>query len=256
MTPLDTEYLTFKYASEFRGIPGPHHDPSDYAINWSVAIGATIWDDEDDEGDSEEVTVGHAEFGIVPDAADIDLFYTLDAVDQEMSHMAEMLTAGRPDFLEALGLEGGDILYLSSLFIDPKFRGAKVGYTILNAILATVGRGTSMVVLRAAPFLAEDGPAEGSLDHRRAKAALRRYWINYGFQDASREYLVLFISSDVNVTTNGPPHGSRNNGARRPPLPATPAAIPSTHDPAEGLRECVGGKDRCFAELTGDPSTG
>lgn len=198
MASLDPEYMTFTYKCEFRGIPGPDHDPSDYAINWTASISATVWDDEDHGGDGEEVHVGEAHFSIVPDAGEIDLFDTLDAVDQVLANVAEMLTTQRPDLLDAACLDlGGDLLVLSSLYIDPKFRGHKIGHSILNAILATVGRDSAMVVLQAAPVLTEDGPREGSPEHAAAKAALRRYWIDYGFQGADGDYLVLAATSDV-----------------------------------------------------------
>jgi hypothetical protein len=98
-------------------------------------------------------------------------------VGQELANVAKMLTTGRPDALTAAGLErGGDVLILSSLYIEPKFRGNMTGYTVLNAILATAGRNTAMVVLEGPALIADGCPEPGTLGHAEAKAAWRRYW--------------------------------------------------------------------------------
>jgi hypothetical protein len=60
-----------------------------------------------------------------------------------------------------------------------------------DAILRTVGRATSLLILQAGPVLAEDGPQKGSPEHVAAKAVLRRYWADFGFQEAAGDYLAL-----------------------------------------------------------------
>lgn len=190
MPSLDPEYLTFDYHCHYRGVPSPNHDPEDYPMTWTVSVNATVRDDED--GDGEEVHVGDAQCTIVPDAGDIELFLTLDAVNQELANVAEMLTIERPDLMPAACMDhGGDLLVLSCLWIEPKFRGHQTGHTILTAILSTVGRAAAMVVLEATPLLSDDDPEEGTPEHSAAKAALRRYWASFGFQPAARDYLVL-----------------------------------------------------------------
>jgi hypothetical protein len=47
------------------------------------------------------------------------------------------------------------------------------------------------VILQAGPVLAEDGPQKGSPEHVAAKAVLRRYWADFGFQEAAGDYLAL-----------------------------------------------------------------
>lgn len=201
MVALDPQYMTFDYRCEYRGIPGTEHDVEDYPMKWSVAVDGTVW--EEDEagihiGDGEEVHIGDARFAVVPDAGLIDLFDTLDAVDQELANVAEMLTTERPDLMLAAGMElGGDLLVLTSLWIDPKYRGHKLGHAVLKAILNTVGRATALVVLEAAPVLTDDGPQEGSPEHTAAKEALRRYWADYGFQVAAGDYLALGDMADA-----------------------------------------------------------
>ena len=195
MTALDPQYLTFAYSCKYRGIPGTDHDPEDYPMDWSVNVNGLIWDDEDD-GDEEEVEVGNAEFYVVPEAGVIELFLTLDAVNQEVANVAEMLTIKRPDLIEEME-DGGDLVILSSLWIDPKFRGNKTGHSVLKAILATVGRGAAMVILVAAPVLTHDGPEEGTPEHDAAKAALRRYWIDFGFEEAHCDYLFFNDMAEV-----------------------------------------------------------
>jgi hypothetical protein len=134
----------------------------------------------------------------VPDAGLIDLFDTLDAVDQELASVAEMLTIERPELMPEAGMElGGDLLVLSSLWIDPKFRGHNLGHSVLKAILGTVGRAAAMVILQASPVLTDDGPEEGSPEHTASKEALRRYWTGFGFLEAAGDYLVLGTMADA-----------------------------------------------------------
>ena len=61
----------------------------------TVRVKGRVWDDGDDGGDGKEVSVGEAELYIVPDAGIIDLFLTLDAVNQEVANVGEMLTINR-----------------------------------------------------------------------------------------------------------------------------------------------------------------
>lgn len=196
MADLVPEYLTYDYRCRFRGVPGVHHDPEDYPMVWTVKVKGTVWEDGDDSGDGKEVTVGQAELYVVPDAGIIDLFLTLDAVNQEIANVGEMLTIKRPDLIEDMVL-GGDLVILSSLRIVPKFRGNKLGHAVLSAVLGTVGRSAATVILEAAPVLADDGPEEGTPGHDAAKAALRQYWQGFGFQTAFGDYLVLDDMADV-----------------------------------------------------------
>ena len=196
MADLVPEYLTFDYSCQFRGVPGARHDPEDYPVSWTVTVKGTFWDEEDDGGDGAEVTVGDARLYLVPDAGIIDLFLTLDAVDQELANVGEMLSLKRPDLIEDMAL-GGDLLIVSSLWIEPKFRGNRLGHAILKAILCTVGRSAVTVILQASPVLADGDPKEGTPEHEAARAALRRYWEGFGFQPASGDYLVLDHMADV-----------------------------------------------------------
>lgn len=116
VTALEIEYLKFSYSCTYRGIPGRAHDPSDYPQEWTVSIDTDSSGLDDDEIDEDEVVhVGEAEFRVVPDAGTIDLLDTLDAVDQEMMSVAEMLVHERPDLFFAARMDlGGDLLVLSS----------------------------------------------------------------------------------------------------------------------------------------------
>lgn len=200
MAALDPEYMTLDYRCQYRGVPSLDHDPSDYPMDWTVTIDAPAWAEgnSDDYEDDRRVPVGKAHLSIVPDAGLIDLFDTLDAVDQTLANVGEMLTTKRPDLMISSGMElGGDLLVLHSLWIDPTFRGHKLGNKILKAILGTVGRATALVILQASPVLTDDGPLEGSPEHAAAKAALRRYWADYGFREAAGDYLVLGEMADA-----------------------------------------------------------
>ena len=169
-------------------------------MDWTVSIDAPVWaegNSDDFEGDR-RVHVGKAHLSIVPDAGLIDLFDTVDAVDQILANVGEMLTAKRPALMISSGMElGGDLLVLHSLGIDPKFRGHKLGHKILKAILGAVGRATALVILEASPVLDDGGPVEGSPEHTAAEEALRRYWADYGFQEATGDYLVLGEMADA-----------------------------------------------------------
>lgn len=54
-----------------------------------------------------------------------------------------------------------------------------------------------MSILAAAPVLTDDAPAEGTAEHDVAKAALRKYWMSFGFQPAHGDYLVFDDMADV-----------------------------------------------------------
>ncbi|WP_308159980.1 hypothetical protein [Arthrobacter sp. ISL-5] len=158
-------------------------------MDWNVSVGRTVWGDEDG-GDEEDVPVGKASFRIVPDAGTIDLLDTMEAVDQEMMRVAEMLFHERPDLMRSAGMDlGSDLLLLSSMTVEPRFRGNRMGHAILKAILGTVARNIALVILEAAPLLTDDGPEEGTPEHAAAREALRRYWMNFGFRQAAGDYL-------------------------------------------------------------------
>ncbi|MBT2249209.1 hypothetical protein JHV56_10910 [Arthrobacter sp. BHU FT2] len=196
MADLLPEYLTFDYRCRFRGVPGVHHDPEDYPLVWTVEVSGRAWDNEDDGGDGAEVSVGRAQLYVVPSAGIIDLFLTLDAVNQDVAGVGEMLAINRPDLVKDLGL-GGDLLILSALHVAPVFRGNKLGHTILKAILSSIGRSASKVVLEATPAAAPDGPEAGTPAHDAAKESLRRYWKSFGFQPAHGDYMVFDDMADV-----------------------------------------------------------
>lgn len=116
----------------------------------------------------------------------------MDAVDSEVMGVAEMLFNERHELIEELE-SGGDPLIRSSLWIDPKFRGDKIGHTVLIAILGTAERATALVVL----LLTENGPEEGSPERKAASAGLLPYWIGLGFEEAAGDYLVLSDLADM-----------------------------------------------------------
>lgn len=77
------------------------------------------------------------------------------------------------------------------------FRGNRIGHSILKAVVNTVGRASTLVVLQAAPVPGDGAPDEGTPEHRAAKAALRRYWADFGFREAAGDYLVLGEMADA-----------------------------------------------------------
>jgi hypothetical protein len=137
VSDLVPECLTYDDRCTFHGVPGVHHDLDDYPMFWTVKVRGRVWDD-DDEGDGREVTVGETELYIVPDAGIIDVFVTLDAVNQEGAHFGVMLTVNRPDLIDEMSL-GGDLLILSWLKVLPRLRGNKLRHSILKAVLSSIG---------------------------------------------------------------------------------------------------------------------
>ncbi|MCB5280359.1 GNAT family N-acetyltransferase [Arthrobacter sp. ES1] len=195
MPSLDPDNLTFEYGCVYNGIPGPEHDPEDYPMLWTVRVTAYLRSDERGDDNSDEVHVGAAMFYIVPDVEEIDLLDTLDAVSQELYNVAHMLTEERADLLPSVH---PDLLYLQSVQVKPEFRGHGVGHTILQAILATVGRGVGRVVLMPAPILRDEegkwiegAPEEDTAEHLRIQESLKRYWMDFGFIEATPTYLYL-----------------------------------------------------------------
>ena len=195
MPSLDAENLTFEYGCVYNGVPGPEHDPEDYPMAWTVKVTAYLGFDEGGDGTDNEVHVGAAMFYIVPDVSEIDLVDTLDALSQELYNVGHMLVHERPDLLPSMQ---PDLLYLQSVQVKPEFRGHGVGHTILEAILATVGRGVGTVVLMPAPILRDnDGkwvegtPEEDTAEHLRIQESLKRYWMDFGFVEATPTYLAL-----------------------------------------------------------------
>jgi hypothetical protein len=195
------DYLRLTYALNYPAKPNPYDRPEVYPQGWRIK--AIIDDDEesnfgdaprDDDGG---FLVGEALVYVVPDIDRIDLFDTLDAHSGETAPFAEALhlTGGQPPrslgaTLDDIPLEG-DLVILSSLFVEPLFRGHRAGHEILRGILRTIGRNAAVVMLRAAPVLSGEVEEEGSPAHQAASEALARYWAAAGFRPLWRDYMVL-----------------------------------------------------------------
>lgn len=194
MTVIDPEQLTFEYRLRYRGIPGLEHYPRGYPMRWEVTISGTV-SNADGQG-GEEVRVGNAVVEVVPNAGKINLLLARDEPDRELANAAEMLTAERPDLVTENLEDGGDLMIVSSLEILPEYRGGRIGYIVLNAIIETVGRSVDLVVARAAPADVQGGPAEGSPEYEKATSTLKDYWQDFGFEEASGDYLV-FVKKNI-----------------------------------------------------------
>jgi len=188
MTVIDPESLFFEYKLRYRGTPGLEHDPADYPLRWDVAVSCPV---PTPGGDSER-QLGSAVVQVVPKAGMINLFLAAGTADQEMAKAVEMLTMDRPDLIREYLQDGGDLMIVSSLEIFPEYRGGRTGYSVLNAIVETVGRSVNLVVVHAAPADGEVSPPADSPEYEEAKSALRAYWQDFGFEDATGDYLVFF----------------------------------------------------------------
>jgi hypothetical protein len=188
MTVIDPESLFFEYKLRYRGIPGLDHDPVDYPLRWEVAVSCPV----PAPGGDEERQLGSAVVQVVPKAGMINLFLTTGKADQEMAKAVEMLARDRPDLIREYLQDGGDLMIVSSLEIFPEYRGGRTGYSVLNAIVETVGRSVNLVVVHAAPADAGGSAPEDPDEYEQAKSALREYWKDFGFEDATGDYLVFF----------------------------------------------------------------
>jgi hypothetical protein len=188
MTVIDPESLLFEYKLRYRGTPGLEHDPVDYPLRWEVAVSCPI----PAPGGDEERQLGSAVVQVVPKAGMINLVLTTGTADQEMAKAVEMLTTDRPDLIREYLQDGGDLMIVSSLEIFPEYRGGRTGYSVLNAIVETVGRSVNLVVVHAAPADGAGSPPADSAEYEEAKSALRAYWKDFGFEEATRDYLVFF----------------------------------------------------------------
>jgi len=188
MTVIDPESLIFEYRLRYRGTPGLEHDPADYPLRWEVAVSCPF----PAPGGDEERQLGSAVVQVVPKAGIINLFLTTGTADPEMAKAVEMLTTDRPDLIREYLQDGGDLMIVSSFEIFPEYRGGRTGYSVLNAIVETVGRSVNLVVVHAVPADGAGVPPADSAEHEEAKSALRAYWKDFGFEDATGDYLVFF----------------------------------------------------------------
>lgn len=188
MTVIDPESLIFEYRLRYRGTPGLEHDPADYPLRWEVAVSCPF----PAPGGDEERQLGSAVVQVVPKAGMINLFLTTGTADPEMAKAVEMLTTDRPDLIREYLQDGGDLMIVSSFEIFPEYRGGRTGYSVLNAIVETVGRSVNLVVVHAVPADGAGVPPADSAEYEEAKSALRAYWKDFGFEDATGDYLVFF----------------------------------------------------------------
>lgn len=189
MPGIGPEPLTFEYRLRYRGAPGMEHDPSDYAMRWDVT--AYRHETTDDGAERNEVVVGRAAVHVVPKAGMINLRLATDANGGELAKASEILSVSRPDLVTKYLQYGGDLMVVSSLSVLPEFRGERIGYRILQAIIATVGRSVDLVVVHAAPPGGDTTPEEGTPEYRAATESLRSYWRGFGFEEAAGDHLVL-----------------------------------------------------------------
>jgi GNAT superfamily N-acetyltransferase len=189
MSTIDPMSLSFNYTLQYRGIPNTEHDPEDYPLRWHVTV--TADDPAVEDQDDAERHVAYAVAYLIPDAAAIDLLDTMDAVNSELTDAAGHIAINRADLLPQLTEDRPDLLYVSSVEVDEDLRGQKLGYTILNAIMETIGRSAEITVLRPAPIVTDTSPEEGTPAHEAAVAALRAYWEEFGFYDIGGGYMAM-----------------------------------------------------------------
>jgi len=193
------QWMRLTYALDYAAHPDSWERPEDYPQSWSIRayIDADILDPDYDTFDADaqgRVTVAEASVHLVPDVGSVNLFDTLDAHSADLSRFAEafIVAGSEPSQLSVEGepvLEG-DLMIVSWVSVQPRFRGHRAGHQIFKAILGAIGRGTVVTVLHAAPGLKDDTD-EGSLKHRRECRALAKYWGELGFRPLDGNIMVL-----------------------------------------------------------------
>jgi hypothetical protein len=193
------QWMRLTYALDYPARTDSWERPEDYPQSWDVRayIDADILEPDYDtlEADAQgRVTVAEASVYLIPDVGDVNLFETLDAHSAELSQFAEAFIAAGSEPSQ-LSIEGepvleGDLMVVSWVNIQPRFRGHRAGHQVLKAILDAIGRGTVVTVLRAAPGL-QDGVEEGSAKHRMECRGLAKYWGEVGFRPLHRNIMVL-----------------------------------------------------------------
>ncbi|MDJ0458621.1 hypothetical protein PUN71_015560 [Arthrobacter sp. NQ7] len=195
------EWMRLTYALDYPARPDSWERPEDYPQSWSVRayIEADILEPDDDtlevEADAHgRVTVAEAHVYLIPDIGDVNLFDTLDAHSAELSQFAEAFIAAGSEPCQ-LSIEGGpvldgDLMIVSWVSVQPRFRGHRAGHQVLKAVLDAIGRSTVVTVLRAAPGL-QDGVDEGSAKHRMECRGLAKYWGELGFRPLDGNIMVL-----------------------------------------------------------------
>jgi GNAT superfamily N-acetyltransferase len=217
----DLRYMRLSYEMEYTGRPDSWESPGDYPQEWNVR--AFIESDEPEaEYDDKlmdaqcRIPVADAHIYVIPDVGAIDFWNTLDAHDGETAHFAEafMAAGSRPDRLTVDGepIFQGDLMIISSVFVESRFRGHRVGQAVLKAILHAVGRGTKLTVLKAAPVLRGRKLREGSAAHRAESAALGRYWAELGFRPLWQDYMVLNYFDMLTMLAEGDENDEDDDG--------------------------------------------
>ncbi|MCC3292419.1 hypothetical protein [Arthrobacter sp. zg-Y1110] len=78
------------------------------------------------------------------------------------------------------GAWDNNLIIVSSLNIEPSFRGRNLSYTVMDSIRSVMGRAGSLVAINAAPVVRGTGP-DADAAYARGRAALRAHWERYGF---------------------------------------------------------------------------
>jgi GNAT superfamily N-acetyltransferase len=196
----DLRYMRLTYEMDYGAHPNAWDSPEDYPQEWRVQAFIEPDETEADYADNlrdarGRITVADAHIYVIPDVGAINFWETLDAHAGETSHFAEAFMAAGSSS-DRVTVDGepifqGDLMIVSSVHVEQRFRGHRVGQAVLKAILHAVGRGTVLTVLRAAPVLRGRKLREGSAAHRAESAALGRYWAELGFRPLWQDYMVL-----------------------------------------------------------------
>ena len=202
------QWMRMAYALDYPARPDSWERPEDYPQSWSVRayIEADILETDDDTFDVDaqgQITVAEAHVYVIPDVGDINFFDTLDAHSAELARFAEaFIVAGSEPGRLSIGGEpvlDGDLMIVTWVCVQPQFRGHRAGHQVLKAIYDTIGRGSVVTVLQAAPGL-KDGTKEGSAKHRMECRGLAKYWSELGFSSLDGNIMVMTYEDMLTLT--------------------------------------------------------
>jgi GNAT superfamily N-acetyltransferase len=176
MIAVEPADLTYDYRLRYRGVPSPLQEFRNYPLRWNVE--ATLGGVDG----APPATVASATAYIIPDAGLIDLEAALGLAHENLDQVRGVL-ASQPELMKDLGMDsdGGDLMVVAALAIEPDYRGQALGHHVVNALLETMGRAVRLTVLEAALNLgAEETSAAPGGDTDPAESQ-RTYWEDFGF---------------------------------------------------------------------------
>jgi GNAT superfamily N-acetyltransferase len=181
MTQYPPELITLAIAQR---LPARHLEPDDQVVQRKT-IGIEL------HVDGDPVEIGRMEVVILDfetlSNERVSLFDACDAHSKPLNDWAlaifdenEHLIQDVSDAIE-LDIVGSGTAYVDTLFIEPAYRGSRLGLAALHAFVRYGCLGCSSVFLKAHPLVKEGVAHPGELEHDKGRAKLRELYSSIGF---------------------------------------------------------------------------